>query len=61
MSHNGSSETSSFADECWASWFCSAVGHEYFCEVNINIYIIYVNNNTTNTNTNTNTNANTNN
>lgn len=33
MSHNGSSETSSFADECWASWFCSAVGHEYFCEV----------------------------
>ena len=52
MSHNGSSETSSFADECWASWFCSAVGHEYFCEVNI--YTINVNNNTTNTNTNNN-------
>ena len=52
MSHNGSSETSSFADECWASWFCSAVGHEYFCEVNI--YTINVNNTSTNTNANTN-------
>ena len=33
MSHNGSSETSSFADECWASWFCNLSGNNLYCEV----------------------------
>ena len=33
MSHNGSSETSSFIDECWASWFCNLSGNQFFCEI----------------------------
>jgi Casein kinase II regulatory subunit len=33
MSHNGSSETSSFIDECWASWFCNLSGNHFFCEI----------------------------
>jgi Casein kinase II regulatory subunit len=33
MSHNGSSETSSFIDEGWASWFCNLAGNHFFCEV----------------------------
>jgi len=33
MSHNGSSETSSFVDECWAAWFCNLSGNHFFCEI----------------------------
>lgn len=33
MSHNGSSESSSYVDENWASWFCNLSGNQYFCEV----------------------------
>ena len=33
MSHNGSSETSSFLDENWTAWFCNLSGNHFFCEV----------------------------
>ena len=33
MSHSGSSETSSFMDENWTSWFCGLSGNHFFCEI----------------------------
>ena len=33
MSQNGSSDSSSYADENWAAWFCNLSGNQYFCEV----------------------------
>ena len=30
---NNSSDTSSFAEECWINWFCSHHGNHFFCEV----------------------------
>lgn len=33
MSQNGSSETNSFIDESWASWFCNLQGNHFFCQI----------------------------
>ena len=33
MSHNGSTESSSYVDENWTSWFCNLRGNQFFCEV----------------------------
>ncbi len=33
MSHNGTSDSSSYLDENWASWFCNLSGNQFFCEI----------------------------
>ena len=34
ISHNNHEESESGSDsECWSSWFCSASGHGFFCQV----------------------------